>query len=411
MRSVVTIRAALLCVITAGCADQPPAGPKPPTRVARDYQNVPFNEFFVAWTPAYSPRPVQPQMFTVDARQERQFADIATQSVLDFARANPGRLYINGDEPDQSCLAPADYAVHYHDFVEFVREADPTARFSPAGFTEPNYYCCGPYPGEEPCNTIKHGISYADQFYNAYEERYGVAPPVDEWRFHDFGLAFSVGDLNGWWARVQKEVAWSVAHGAKMVLGSWGFHGWSEPASVYQEHLKQAIGLIMSDPRIVAASYWSYERWMGNPHHLVDEEGRLTPEGETYVNPLTDVPVDVTTVGFANGRAKLQWSNTTLAWAAEAEFWVKAPGSDSFVYNNTERVAGPGATQTPLDVFNIGDSVQGRVRYYNRFGQAAWSSFSKAVAATVSEPNKKTGSRKSPRFCSLPAAIQGQPCD
>jgi hypothetical protein len=196
-----------------------------------------------------------------------------------------------------------------------------------------------------------------------------------------------------------------------MVLGSWGFHGWSEPASVYQEHLKQAIGLIMSDPRIVAASYWSYERWMGNPHHLVDEEGRLTPEGETYVNPLTDVPVDVTTVGFANGRAKLQWSNTTLAWAAEAEFWVKAPGSDSFVYNNTERVAGPGATQTPLDVFNIGDSVQGRVRYYNRFGQAAWSSFSKAVAATVSEPNKKTGSRKSPRFCSLPAAIQGQPCD
>jgi hypothetical protein len=407
-RTPLTIPAALLCVIVAGCADQPPTGPKLPTRVARD-QNVPFDKFFVAWTQSYSSRPIQMQMFALDARQDRQFAGVANEIVLSFARANPGQLYINGDEPDQSCVSPYDYAGVYHDFVAAVRDADPTARFSPAGFAEPNYYCCpDPYPGKEPCISIKHGISYAEQFYNAYVQRYGVAPPVDEWRFHDFGLPFDIGDMNGWWSRVDKEAAWSVAHGANMVLGSWGFHGWREPASVYQEHLKQAIGRIMNDPRIIGAAYWSYERWMGNPHHLVDEEGRLTPEGETYVNPLTDIPIDVTTVGFADGRAKLQWRNTTLAWAAEAEFWVKAPGSDSFVYYNTERVAGPGATQTPLDVFYIGDSVKGRVRYYNRFGQAAWSSFSNSVAAAVSEPNKKTGSRKSPRYCVLTIGVR---CD
>ena len=44
-----------------------------------------------------------------------------------------------------------------------------------------------------------------------------------------------------------------------------------------------------------------------------------------------DVPSGVTTVEMSDGRAKLQWSNTTGAWALEAEFWVKSPGSSEFV--------------------------------------------------------------------------------
>ncbi len=407
------IPAALLCAIVSGCADQPPTGPKLP-RVARDY-NVPFNKFFVAWSQSYSSSPIQTQTFAVDTRQNRQWAGLwADQSVLSFASANPGRLYINSDEPDQYCIAPYDYAGIYHDFVASVRAADPTARVSPAGLAEPNWHCC-PLPDDvpTPCWSSMHSISYAEQFYNAYKQRYGVAPPVNEWRFHDFGISFPVGDLDGWWSRVDNEAAWSVSHGANMVLGSLGFLGWREPASAYQEHLKQAIGRIMNDTRINEAVYWSYEQWLGNPHYLVNGDGSLTPEGQTYANPLTDIPTGVTTVGSANGRATLQWSNTTSAWAAEAEFWVKAPGSNSFVYNNTELVAGPGATQTPLDVFHIGDSVKGRVRYYNVYGQAAWSSFSNTVLMPLGEleANKGTGSRKSPRFCFLPIGIQSQPCD
>ncbi len=411
MRSILMISAALLCVIVSGCADQPPTGPRLP-HVARDY-NVPFNNFFVAWSQSYSSSPIQKQLFALDTRQNRQYSEFTVdQSVLSFARANPGRLYINGDEPDQRCIAPYDYAGIYHDFVAAVRGADPTARVSPAGFTEPNYYCCPP-PGVEPCLSSMHSVGYADQFYNAYVQRYGVAPPVNEWRFHDFGVSFAIGDVNGWWSRVDKEATWSVSHGANMVLGTWGFIGWSEPVSAFQEHLKQAIGRLMNDTRINEAVYWSHGPWVNSPHYLVNDDGSLTPEGQTYVNPLTDIPIGVTTVGSANGHAMLQWSNTTSAWAAEAEFWVKAPESNSFVYSNTGLVTGPGGTQTPLDVFHIGDSVKGRVRYYNVYGQAAWSSFSNTVLMALGEleANKRTGSRKSPRFCVLPTGIQNQRCD
>src|SRR6266542_747464 len=397
------IPAALLCVIVSGCADQQPTGPNVAPRVART-ENVPFNRFFVAWSQRHSSSPIQTQTFALDARQERQWAWWPDESVLSFARANPGRLYIVGDEPDQYCVAPSEYAGNYHDFVAGVRGVDPTARFSPAGFAEPNYKCC-PLPDDvpQPCWSSVHSVGYADQFYNAYVQRYGVAPRVDEWRFHDFGLQFAAGDLDGWWSRIAMLASWSVSHGANMVLGAWGFHGWHEPTSAYQEHMKQVIGRLLNDKRISGAVYWSYEQLAGELHYLVNDDGSLTPEGQTFVNPLTDIPTGVTTVGSANGHATLQWSNTTSAWAAEAESWVKAPGSDSFVYSNTERVAGPGATRTPLYVFTIGDSVKGRVRYYNAYGQADWSSFSDPVSMASGEQGKKTtGSRKSPRFCFLP---------
>ena len=371
------IPVALLCVVVSGCADQQPTAPRV-LSVART-SDVPFDRYFVAWSQSYASDPIQTQLFSLDTRQDRQYVNLfLNDTVLAFARANPGRLYIDGDEPDQECLPAADYAGIYHDFVAGVRSADPTARVSPAGFSEPNHYCC-PDPGIEPCISNMHGINYADQFYNAYVRIYGVAPPVNEWRFHDFAVAFAVGDMDGWWARVDKEAAWSVSHGANMVLGSWGFMGWIEPEPAYQEHLKQAIGRILNDKRINAAAYWSYKPWVNSSHPLANDDGSLTPAGQTYANPLTDIPTAIKLVGSANGNAKLRWSNTTSAWAAEAEFWVQSPGSSSFVYHNTVLVAGPGADQTPVAVFNIGDSVKGRVRYYNADGQAAWSPFSNTV--------------------------------
>lgn len=399
------IPAALLCVIVSACADQEPVAPEL-LRVSRS-QAVSLNQFFVAWSQVHSSSPIQTQTFALDARQERQWAWYADENVVRFARANPGRLYIVGDEPDQECMRPADYAVIYHDFVAGVRSADPTARVSPSGFAEPNYKCC-PLPDDvpAPCWSEKHSIGFADEFYNAYVQRYGSPPPVNEWRFHDFGLRSPLGDLDHWWARIDREAAWSVAHGANMVLGAWGLLGWREPASAYQEHLKQAMGRILNDSRINAAVYWSHEQWAGELHYLMNPDGTLTPEGQTYSNPLTDIPTNVATVNSNDGRAALQWTNTTAAWAAEVEFWVKAPGSDSFVYSRTERVPVLGVRETPPITFRAGESVKGRVRYYNAYGQAGWSSFSEPVLIPVgqSEVTKKTGSRKTPRFCFLTGA-------
>jgi hypothetical protein len=394
----------LLCLTASGCADEQPAGLKTSTPVVKS-TSVPFNRFFTAWSRNYVSGAIQTQIFGLDARQDRQFIDwYVTQEAMAFARANPGRLYVDGDEPDQYCAtwSAYDYAGVYHDFVAAIRSADPTARVSPAGFAEANPHCCPGYP-DIPC-AENHGISYADQFYNAYIQRYGVAPPVDEWQFHDFGVIYDAGDMTGWWGRVDKEAAWSVAHGAKMFLGGWGLHGWpaKESPAAFQEHLKQAMGRLMNDPRIVGAAYWSYEPWVDAPRPLVDASGSLTAEGNTYANPLTDIPADVRIVASANGTAKVQWTNTTAAWGGEAEFWVQTPGSSSFVYRSTELVPGPGATQTLSVAFNGGETVKARVRYYNVFGQAPWSSFSNTVALTQAASGPETGvPGKRPLFCKL----------
>ena len=398
------IPAAFLCVTVSACADQEPIGPEL-FRVAPS-QTAAFGQFFVAWSQNHSASPIQTQTFSLDARQERQWAWYVNEEVVRFARANPGRLYIVGDEPDQDCMKPSDYAVIYHDFVTGIRNTDPTARVSPAGFAEPNYKCC-PLPDDVPaaCWSEKHSIGYADQFYHSYIQRYGVPPQVNEWRFHDFGLRSPLGDLDHWWARIDKEAAWSVAHGANMVLGAWGLLAWREPAEAYQEHLKQAMARIMNDSRINGAVYWSHESWAGEHHYLMNADGTLTLEGQTYANPLTDIPANVATESSADGRAMVKWTNTTSAWAAETEFWVKNPGSDSFVYSKTELVPILGARETPSITFAGGTSVKGRVRYYNRYGQAGWSAFSEptVIPSAPAEVTKKSGSRKTPRFCFLPA--------
>ncbi len=407
------IPAAVLALIASGCAEQAPMGPEVLT--VAPSQSVPVGNFLVAWSQRYIPGPIQSQLFSLDVRQNRQYGEwYADPTLLAFARANPGRLYIHGDEPDQGCVPPSDYAVMYYEFVTAVRSADPTARFSPAGVAEPNWHCC-PLPDDvpAPCWSSKHSIGYMDQFYNAYLQRYKVPPPVNEWRFHDFGIAFVTGDMEGWWGRVNAEAAWSVAHGANMVLGSWGFLGWKESDAAYSEHMKVAMGRLMNDPRINEAAYWAYQFWAGEAHFLTNPDGSLTPEGVTYANPLSDIPTGIKIVGAANGRAGLQWTNTTSAWSAEVEYWVQPAGASAFIYSNTQLVRSAGATQTPQGVFHIGDVVKGRVRYYNPYGQAAWSPFSNTAVMAWNDPgsSKGSGSKSSPRFCFLPLGVQSQSCD
>lgn len=394
------IPAAFFCVIVSGCMDQEPTAPELPV-IART-ASLPFNKFFLAWSPNFRAAPIQTQTFGVDIRQTHQSSQLWPEPhVLAFAAANRGHLYINADEPDQYCWAPREYAGIYHDFVASVRAVDPTARVSPAGFAEPNAKCCP--PGDRPCMERMHSIGYAEQFYSAYVERYGVVPPVTEWRFHDFGLQFQTGDVAGWWARIDKMAAWSVAHGGNMVLAGWGFSGWTEPIAAYQEHLKQAMGRLMRDPRIVQTVYWSFERWQGENHWLADDDGTLTAEGQTYANPLTDIPINAVTAGDpSNAQVRLQWTNTTAAWAGEVEFFVLTPSSTSYGYAKTVFVA-PGASETPVSTFKPGEYVKGRVRYFNAYGAAGWSSFSEPVS--IPKP------WKSPLVCISSKRTKSQSCD
>jgi hypothetical protein len=368
---------ALLAILTS-CTDVPTTGLHLPP-LARDV-NVPFDHFFQAWSQSFHASPIRTQMFALDTRQDRQYAGfVADQNVLSFATANPGQLYINGDEPDQSCIAPYDYAGTYHDFVAAVRGADPTARFSPAGFAEPNNNtnCCPNPPGS--CYTNMHSTGYAQQFYDSYVTRYGVAPPVNEWRFHDFAGNNQIGEVNSWWTNVSGYAAWSVAHGANMVLGSWGFLGWATPSSCeFQVYMEQAMQLVYNDPRINGAVWWSYESWGGYNHYLALANGSLTPEGKAYSNPIIkDTPSSVAMVGFSGGRGEIKWTNTNSQLAIQAEFW-REPAGGSFAPDHSDFVAALG-TSTPIDQFTVGDLVEGRAAYYNTVGICGpWSALSSA---------------------------------
>lgn len=229
--------------------------------------------FFSAWTEVFKPAPVSLQTFTLNLGQERQFVNwYTTPETLAFAEANPGQIYIIGDEPDQFCQTSTEYAAIYNAGVVAIRAVDPTARFSPAGFAEPNSVCAGdPY--------AMHSIGYAEKFYNEYTRQFGSPPPVYEWRFHDFALNNTEGDIAGWLTRISTMAGWSVAHGAKMYLGSWGFLGWRNNIESIVKTMKK---FLQDDSRITGACWWSYDAWVDSSHPLF-ENGQLTSIGQSYI--------------------------------------------------------------------------------------------------------------------------------
>src|ERR1051325_2128296 len=110
--------ATILCAgATLSCAEQQITGLKVPTGVAKN-TGVAFSQFFVAWSNlGYRSTPMQTQV-GLDSLQYRQEANWdADIGVQNFAAANPGKLYIVGDEPDQQCVTPYDYAGILHNFV------------------------------------------------------------------------------------------------------------------------------------------------------------------------------------------------------------------------------------------------------------------------------------------------------
>ncbi|MGE0706040.1 MAG: hypothetical protein AB7I50_05230 [Vicinamibacterales bacterium] len=126
---------------------------------------------FAAWSSKWYDTPIPLQVAGLDPRQDRQYdgSSQVTSEVLAFAAAYPGQLYIVSDEPDLHCISPADYAEDYKSYVEAVLAVDPTARFSPAGFTFANP-CSGPA-----------STAYAEAFIDAYRNLAGGSnPPVAE---------------------------------------------------------------------------------------------------------------------------------------------------------------------------------------------------------------------------------------
>jgi hypothetical protein len=90
-------------------------------------------------------------------------------------RANPGSVWIVGNEPDvrwQDNTPPDQYAHLYHQVYTFIKEIDPTAQIAVAGVAQPT-----------PLR-----LAYLDIVLETYETNYGEPMPVDIWTVHNFIL-------------------------------------------------------------------------------------------------------------------------------------------------------------------------------------------------------------------------------
>jgi hypothetical protein len=222
---------------------------------------------FSVWTYSWTDSPIPLLWARMDPRNDRQYVPPgADGEAIAFATAYKGHLYIHQDEPDIEhyvdpitsaviCTAPpATYATRFHDFVVSILAVDPTARFSPGGFTE-GAVICGP-----------HATVYAEQFYNAYVTAYGVAPPVTEWRFHHF-INFS--NTNIFKTDVAAYATWSMSHGAPLYVGSAGLPDTPQAWDV-RPQMVDIMNFVNADSRIVGLAWWNYDIYydgLGTPQY------------------------------------------------------------------------------------------------------------------------------------------------
>ncbi|MBC7222997.1 MAG: hypothetical protein H5T59_01750 [Anaerolineae bacterium] len=98
------------------------------------------------------------------------------------AQANPGALWLVGNEPDccyggQDCMLPEDYAQVYHNLYTTLKAADPTAQVAIGGIVQ----------------ATPLRLQWLDRVWQAYLTRYGTPMPVDVWNVHNFILQEKAG--------------------------------------------------------------------------------------------------------------------------------------------------------------------------------------------------------------------------
>ena len=97
------------------------------------------------------------------------------QALLQAVDANPGAVWLIGNEPDvkwQDDVTPEVYAQAYHDIYTLLKERDPTCQVAIGGVSQPT-----------PLR-----MRYLDRILETYQRRYGQPMPVDVWNVHNFIL-------------------------------------------------------------------------------------------------------------------------------------------------------------------------------------------------------------------------------
>lgn len=90
-----------------------------------------------------------------------------------FAQTHPGRLWLIGNEPDnsgQTNMTPDAYALGYHAYYTLLKAVDPTARIAIGGVTQPSLL----------------RMRYLATVLESYRTLFGAPMPIDVWTVHGY---------------------------------------------------------------------------------------------------------------------------------------------------------------------------------------------------------------------------------
>ena len=183
-------------------------------------------------------------------------ASITGTELVSNLRANPGALWIIGNEPDSiydcSPIMPDLYAEIYHEFYTFIRAADPSARVAIGAIVQPS-----------PLR-----LAYLDEVLSHYQAAYGQPLPTDLWNIHLWAFRENAGDGNG----------------AGVPPGSASSTGW-------QITWAQSVDLGLMHQNLRAMRQWMFDHGQQNKPLIITEFGQLvTDDGSVWIDGLNFTP-------------------------------------------------------------------------------------------------------------------------
>ena len=185
------------------------------------------------------PRPAGIAFWQMARLSEKGYRPDAS-TILAAVRANPGSVWLIGNEPDviwQDNVTPERYAGLYHELYQLIKSADPSAQVAIAGVSQPT-----------PLR-----LRYLERVLAAYEGRFGAPMPVDIWNIHNFVL------------REERD--------------SWGVSippGFEEDAGILYE-IDDHDRLDIFREQLIAFRRWMAERGQRDRPLVVSEYGVLMP--------------------------------------------------------------------------------------------------------------------------------------
>lgn len=205
--------------------------------------------WYLNWkTMTYPPRPGGAEFAQVIRVTGATYSP-AGAALANLIAANPGSLWLIGNEPDrplvQDDTLPQDYAVAYHDAYAFIKARDPTAQVAAGGIVQPT-----------PLR-----LQYLDIVLDTYAARYNEPLPTDAWSIHAFMLreASCAAYPDGCW-------------GAEIPPGITATVGVSTPLD-----LDNTDNLALFQERIIQFRQWMQRRGYRNTPLLITEYGTLLP--------------------------------------------------------------------------------------------------------------------------------------